>query len=736
MRCTCVLVMEKQQSNLILFTALAMTPMLCLTLLFSQISPLAEGIISGLVAVPRVLGFSCGLLAAAFAFGCWWWGWRNWPKGQQDFALFAGLAMAIVTLVLLFPTFPVMVPALLMFLSPIILYVVASRELVSLPDPWWTASLGSLYGAGILFSVWCLWILLRMLVHHVEWWSDWTVPFRHLVEDDVITWKQAFVAWAIPAAVSLELLMFGLLAATRRGTTDMDDDARLVAEVKTLGVVIGTAVIVLWITASLNATGDPEYGQKRENMRDELMGLAFWMSVCIAAWTLYHLGPSKVFEAAEKSKVAQQIREAVESDWFKAFLLAAFGPLLPAFAVLHTLRGQAASSSLGRGVVTLWPDNINWAWTSIIVKAQLLGLGYISFAYVGLKATTVLLSLTNEFLASWSLAAVCWGIFVIGTFLFLLPPTPGVPVYMVAGIVISASAEHAGLGFNTGIALATFVAFAMKMCFAGVAQKCIGEPLANSVYVRSMCRVHTVEMRAIQKILAADGITVPKVLMCIGGPDWPVAVLCGILRLSVCQILLATSPVLLQSVFPCVLAGALQTHAKDDKTKALAETSLAIAGLFQMVAGLGATYFTQEYIEKYFDELSVERPEDEDIRRLDAEAQEQEAKVEAATRWDGLPEHMRAILIGGLCCIWVSLLLLEFPTRKVFHTEGCFKKFNFMSTVAKDLNGNALSIVNPLGWVALSFSCLSGVAVMVFQQWGSRREVEEDQVGLAHQTLS
>jgi hypothetical protein len=50
------------------------------------------------------------------------------------------------------------------------------------------------------------------------------------------------------------------------------------------------------------------------------------------------------------------------------------------------------------------------------------------------------------------------------------------------------------------------------------------------------------------------GLNVAQVAVLVGGPDWPTAVLCGILGLSQIKILIGTTPVLIPIIL-CVLSG-------------------------------------------------------------------------------------------------------------------------------------------------------------------------------------
>lgn len=336
-----------------------------------------------------------------------------------------------------------------------------------------------------------------------------------------------------------------------------------------------------------------------------------------------------------------------------------------------------------------------------------------------MKMTTVLLALTNETLSAWPLAHVSTAIFIIGTLLFLLPPTPGPPVYMVTGIVITASALRAQWSFSAALALATALGFAMKLSFVAVAQKCIGEPLGNSTSVRRMVGVHTVEVRAIEVILSAPTLTLPKVLMLVGGPDWPVAVMCGILQLNVGQILLGVSPVLLQGVFPCVLSGALLFVAGDKpELKALAETCLGVAAGLQAVTLFLACYFVQEVIERDHEALKVPRDCDREVILLEEDTAAQARAFDCETSWGSLSKPICGTLIVGFVCIEISVALIAGPWKRLADFS-CFQDFGLMDSVSRDLGGNVLAIVQPLGWVALCFFSVSLAALAAFYAWAT-----------------
>ena len=55
-------------------------------------------------------------------------------------------------------------------------------------------------------------------------------------------------------------------------------------------------------------------------------------------------------------------------------------------------------------------------------------------------------------------------------------------------------------------------------------------------------------------MLSKPGLSVAKVTILTGGPDWPTSVFCGILRVPISQTLLGTLPVTFL-ILPTVLAG-------------------------------------------------------------------------------------------------------------------------------------------------------------------------------------
>merc|ERR1712216_609827 len=78
-----------------------------------------------------------------------------------------------------------------------------------------------------------------------------------------------------------------------------------------------------------------------------------------------------------------------------------------------------------------------------------------------------------------------------------------------------------------------------------------------------------------------------KVCILVAGPDFPVSMLCGILRLNIPQMILGTTPVILVSIVPQTVVGALLTKEGGD-TGVWGMISTGVTG-FAAAAQAGAT---------------------------------------------------------------------------------------------------------------------------------------------------
>ena len=79
------------------------------------------------------------------------------------------------------------------------------------------------------------------------------------------------------------------------------------------------------------------------------------------------------------------------------------------------------------------------------------------------KFTMVFLSWLNSKLAVMPLFAVVAIFYSVGLFMFLLPPVPGVPVYVLGGVVMVNSFVKEGVPFAPACLIVTFICFLIKV---------------------------------------------------------------------------------------------------------------------------------------------------------------------------------------------------------------------------------------------------------------------------------
>jgi len=719
----------------------ACLPPAAVTILFSQLSSISPRILLALSGSPAsIYGFSMHtpmvlVTSAAVAIlvaarrgkagegsASWRW-WASWW-----FCVVLGLASATLAV----PFHPCFAIALLSGSGWLWLFWLRRTYYQEVEPALWfhVSSMCFSCAALICVALWFTFIAVGFPGRNS--WTDWSDAFRSLVEQKQLTWKMAFVAWCAPLAMAGQLGLAALLCWMRRQHNilhdNLDDSGHapnstwIISSVKQLSVWIGAFVLLAWLHAALSATTDTKYDQEREDLRDEVLGLGVLVFVTVFFWTADTLGPLEVQAAAQDSKVVQETQKMIQGDWSKAALLLMAALPMSAGALLDCIEKRLG---IRRDRPLLWFVK-NWCWSSVVVKAVWLGLLYIFVAVGFTKFTSVLLALINESLAGWPLYSVSVAMLVIGFLIFLLPIAPGPPIYVVMGIVIVSSALRQGWTFGQGVVWATLTAFVMKMSFTFAAKKWIGEPLSQNDTIRHYCELHTPYMRAAESILKAEGLTVAKVTLLVGGPDWPVAVLSGILRVPESQVLLGTCPVLLQSVFPCVLAGALMLSGTDDDRNdfGMAEVTLAIAGVIQAASAAVAFFYVQETLEKKYEELTQAREEDRSILELEAFHEHQSRCFWKQLSWKVLPCWLRSALVLSLVAIEVSIILLTAPLEKMVGLK-CFKPFGLNSSVSKDLGGNPLAIVLPTGWVALAFAAWSFKLLMAFYIYAKSTTVED-----------
>jgi hypothetical protein len=342
------------------------------------------------------------------------------------------------------------------------------------------------------------------------------------------------------------------------------------------------------------------------------------------------------------------------------------------------------------------------------------------------KITSVFLSWLNETLLSIDFVMVCIIFFIIGFIMFMLPPVPGLPVYMSSGVVLAARARSLDLGFAGGTLVAVLLSFVLKL-MACSGQYMIGVTLGKSVKIQQQVGVDKVFIRAVQMILEKPGMPLSKVSVLVGGPDWPTSVLCGILRLNLLSIILGTCPVIFVST-PVVLSGAFMAGPSDSQGdnddeagiwETLTPVMIGVAAAGQLASAVVAVYYIQEVIFAHGTELAKPRKEHEPVAKLTKEEQEFVSAYNEVLMWSKLEKGSKMPLVASTMCLMFANFCF------VFMDEACFREFKVNKKIGdpfdqQGLDGNALNIMKVPGWLG-HVLFLIGVAMHFgFLKWAKR----------------
>jgi hypothetical protein len=352
-----------------------------------------------------------------------------------------------------------------------------------------------------------------------------------------------------------------------------------------------------------------------------------------------------------------------------------------------------------------------WPWNTVLRCAIVVGIALMALQVVIGKAVTLFLAWLNAYLSlGYSTNEVIVIFFAIGLIMFLLPPVPGVPVYLAGGVILT-NALQKDYDFWVAGFLASCICFAIKLVAIVAQQKGIGELCGKFVAVRSAVSINSMLMRAIKRILSGPVDFASVCILC-GGPDWPTSVTTGILGLSLCQMLKGSLPVFFV-ILPTCMAGALQLRAAEGGSwAAMAATMLTCCGMMQTGAGLMAMHFIESCIAENEAELKAE-PDDEKVKMIELLGAARQAEKDRVTAWDGVPAFQKCILVVGAVLMSASIYTIYFAPLE------CFKAFEVTGSIDADLGGDPLNIVLPRGWFALQLCLVSYMCMWMNGRWVS-----------------
>eukprot|EP00614_Pseudopedinella_elastica_P017035 CAMPEP_0172650808 /NCGR_PEP_ID=MMETSP1068-20121228/242483_1 /TAXON_ID=35684 /ORGANISM="Pseudopedinella elastica, Strain CCMP716" /LENGTH=772 /DNA_ID=CAMNT_0013465181 /DNA_START=33 /DNA_END=2351 /DNA_ORIENTATION=- len=532
------------------------------------------------------------------------------------------------------------------------------------------------------------------------------------VEDPYPDCLYAFLLWSAPGQLAFACAVFAL-------TAYVLDPHEEHGAPKMIGQGMVLLLFGMWCSASISGAGSV--------ITTALFAFILAGMVGIALFVVYCYG-LELFENPEDQPFVQSMvaKYGGMADPLRGLLIVTSAPIIAAYFALSALNqllrkrlaclGCAKKldesdrdlvlTKVGAGLLE---SMVAWRWTSVLVYALYWGVFFFTCNVIISKFTVLFLSVLIAAIADLSVAVVSLVFFVVGFIMFMLPPVPGVPVYLSSGIILVAACEDS-MGLSGAIFYAFIFCMVLKLLAAMGQMFIFGVPLGKYTSVRQAVGVNSDLVRSMKLVLAEPGLSMAKVTILTGGPDWPTSVMCGILKLNPAGVLLGTLPVALL-ILPTILAGSYFFLAsRDPKFGVLATVFAATAALVQSGSMFVAAYYLDKAAVAYKDELAI-MPYDEEVREADRLEEEKKKRYAAATQWGVLPSGAKALLVAATALMVVACYLVQ-----LFQ---CFVVYELTSRV-KDLPGGQwYNLMTTTGFVACGIFVFSSCLLYAFTSWAS-----------------
>uniref|UniRef100_A0A7S1UH17 Uncharacterized protein n=1 Tax=Phaeomonas parva TaxID=124430 RepID=A0A7S1UH17_9STRA len=680
----------------------------------------------------------------------------------RAFAISASLIMIVIAMVLSSPWHPYYPVCLLMAAMTIASYVtyLVSKHIFTTWDPYPSfpvffqfVGLPATMVAACIFVAWMAWVFIMGR----QWGPDLQQKYAKNIgcldeegeastDDDGADDEDclgAFILWVHPLFNVLVLLyLAGLSHAMRNLVQERGDAAK--NEVKFMGGFIVAIFFVFWVGASLAGV--------IEGLTVAIFAFGMAAIATFAIIVIFIMGLDSIKEIAE-IKSHQAVEEHPGTmDWVRAMFLCVCAPLVIVFIPISALNQFVRRLACvpctkrlapGEERFTITSEFYNrlktcdsWNWTSILRKTILWGLLYQSLAVIASKFTILLLGWINEQIADSNVFLVSAIVFVVGITLFLLPPVPGAPIYYLIGLLMPGVAgdEFGDVG---AIIYGMILSLIIKLCACFMQQVVIGGNMSSFVQVRQICMVNTGMMKCFKMILMEPSLTLSKVGILVGGPDWPTSVVCGILKIPVFQTMVGTTPAIFL-IAPCVMAGAFYFYSveKGGMYGTFAVIMMMVSFCVQSGSLLIAAYYVEKMLRENREVIDAQ-PDDQEVVEADERDLRASVQLEEATKWKRLfarGQHMKAYLL----IIFAALMVLS-CWLTTFFSKRCFRTFALTDTIDDKLNGKALTmdgsagLTKPLGVVALYLIFIALFGYLWFYFWA--RKWSENEPDLTAESL-
>mmetsp|Transcript_42477 Transcript_42477/g.104111 ORF Transcript_42477/g.104111 Transcript_42477/m.104111 type:complete len:956 (-) Transcript_42477:224-3091(-) len=498
------------------------------------------------------------------------------------------------------------------------------------------------------------------------------------------------------------------------------------ANSKMFTYVLIVLILILWVAASIGGAS-----MDLSNVVTAFAGTGIVLLLCLLVATV---GWSSLKGKASSTPVYQKLQNMRSSDWLKALCVQSFFVLLPIFFVVSFVNqlirktkwlnftkelSEADSHLRLTAFGSKLLDTIKtWNWSSVLSKVILVGFAYFVLQVGVGKITTLFLAWLNQTLAesNMHIGVTIAIVYAIGIILFLIPAVPGVPVYVANGVILGAAGQTAFGSFWAAMALAVLIAFVTKISACIMQQKLIGERLGGMISVRSTIGVNSKLIKAIRLMLQDPAMTSGKVLILVGGPDWPTSVTTGILRQKVSKMMIGTTPIILPIALTVIAGGCMLRVAEGGIWVSLGSLFMTLSAASLGGAGVGAMLAIERVINERKAEIDA-IPDDEEVKRRDEIKERQAEVLKEVKHWNATPLGFKILLVIAGAMMYAGTVLFLLAGDK------CFESIDLTTSYqAPPLNGNLLNMVKRwLGWIAIGLEGGSLVLYYAYGFWAKRK---------------
>lgn len=541
---------------------------------------------------------------------------------------------------------------------------------------------------------------------------------RVSVDNELVGCTSAFMLWLSPAVLGLWSFVFSMVifflarmlsdARKKRNSATAVDS---LAQVFIMAVALG--LFGMWAAAGIAGA--------EMNLTNVILSLAFLAMVVIGIVVIAVFGAGAMNEGLKGTPLGALLLKNMGGDWAKAIILLLVTPFFCLYLIvslftqcsrrlfnctkdLEDHEKRQLFTSRANGYLAKVRQ---WNWTSVFVKSIYLGILFFLLSVGVVRIVTLFLSWLNGELANLSLVVNTFIFIAVGIIMFLNPFIPGVPVYLSGGIILVASARPA-MGFWGAVVYVIGICSFLKFTAIVMQQKLIGEQWAGKkVWIRKLVGINSEDIRAIRIILQEPGMTLKKVSVLCGGPDWPVSVLTGILKMPLCSMLYGSIPVILL-IAPTVLAGATLLRASEGGIwGSLSTLVLGITVVVQSAAMLIAIHFIAATVMTHREEIE-KIPLDQEVLALEKAERKKNRMQVHLIHWKRLDPVNKVLLVLSASCMAGSCYVFQLLSSR------CFVPFEVSDTIADKLDGDPLNIVLPLGWIGLIMFAIPCVHLFFF----------------------